>query len=91
MPKIYGVEVQALQCNRCPSPALDFKKLMEVWSGKVTYYFNLRMFEALVFAQARHDKLETRTVRRVFISYLNGVNCYKLDVEESRCLIRVKL
>jgi len=64
--------------NRSPSTRKDLKTPMEVWNGRPTNYSNLKVFEALAFAHVKQDKLDHRTVKCIFIGYLEGVKGYKL-------------
>jgi len=51
---------------------------MEMWSGKPTYYFNIKVSSSLPFAFVRQDKLKARAMKCIFIGYLHGVKGYKL-------------
>jgi len=73
-----AVTTTAYLINRCPSTGIDFKTPMEVWSGKSAYYSSLKVFGALAYAHIKQDKLERRTLKCVFIGYLEGVKGYKL-------------
>ena len=51
---------------------------MEVWSGKLVNYSNLRVFGALAYAHVKKDKLEPRVERCIFLGYAEGVEGYRL-------------
>jgi len=70
--------------NRCPSTGIDLKTPMEVWSGRLADYSNLKVFRALAFSQVKQDKLDARNVKCVFIGYHEGVKGYKLWKMEPR-------
>lgn len=40
---------------------------MEVWSEKMIDYSNFKVFDTLPFAHIKHDKLDARDVKCVFI------------------------
>ncbi|WJX42094.1 hypothetical protein P8452_29365 [Trifolium repens] len=73
-----AVSTAAYLINRCPSTGIDLKTPMEVWSGRPADYSNLKVFGALAYAHVRHDKLDARAVKCVFIGYPEGVKGYKL-------------
>ena len=64
--------------NRCPSTALGFKTLEEIWNDIPQSYENLKVFRFVAYAHIRQSKLETRAKRCMFIGYPDGVNEYKL-------------
>jgi hypothetical protein len=57
---------------------LDKKTLIEVWSGSPSNYSRLRVFSCTAHAHVDSEKLESRTVKCVFLSYGSGVKAYKL-------------
>jgi len=54
------------------------KTPMEGWSGRPADYSNVKIFGALAFAHVKHDKLDARAVKCIFIGYPEGVKGYKL-------------
>ena len=73
-----AVSTAAYLINRYPSTGIDLKTSMEVWSGIPADYSNLKVFGALAFAHVKHDKLDARAVKCIFIGYPEGVKGYKL-------------
>lgn len=71
--------------------ALKFEILMEMWSGKLADYDNLKVFGVVAFANVKKDKLEAQAERCIFITNVEGVKGYKLwrlEPRESRCCMR---
>lgn len=62
--------------NRCPSLAINFKTSQELWSGKPSYHY-FRIFKCMVYAHTNNSKLESRTIKCIFIWYPEGVKGYK--------------
>ncbi|RDY07025.1 hypothetical protein CR513_08919, partial [Mucuna pruriens] len=62
----------------CPSSAIGFKTLMELWNGKLANYSNLKVCSVLAFVHVKQDKLEARAIRCAFIGYPLGIKGYKL-------------
>lgn len=54
----------------CPSPAFGFKTPMKLWQGYPPFYNNL--------SHIKHDKLEPRSLKYIFIGYPTRVQRYKL-------------
>ena len=64
--------------NRSPSSEINFKTPIELWSGKLTDYSNLRVLGCPAYAHIKQRKLEPRALKGVFLGYPDGVKGYKL-------------
>lgn len=76
--------------QQSPSSALEYKTLMEVWSGSPANYSNLRVFGALTFAHVKKDKLKARAIKCLFLGNAKGVKGYRLwrlDPKPSKLII----
>jgi len=70
--------------------ALKFKTSMEVWRKKIANYNIKRVFNTLVFAHVKKDKLKAWVERYIFIGCAEGVKRYKLwrlEPRKVRCFI----
>lgn len=65
--------------NWCPSSAIDFKTPIEMWSGKLVEYSNLRVFGCMAYAHIWQDKLAARALKCIFIGYPDGVKGSNLE------------
>lgn len=76
--------------NSCPSSAINFKTPVEMWIGAPAYYSVLRVFGCLDYAYIKHEKLEPRALRCIFIGYLEGIKGYKfcyMKTKGTRCSV----
>lgn len=76
--------------QQSPSSALEYKTLMEVWSGSPANYSNLRVFGALAYAHVKKDKLDARAIRCLFLGYakrVKGYRLWRLDLKPSKLII----
>jgi hypothetical protein len=64
--------------NRSPSIAIDKKTPIEVWSGSLADYLQLRVFGCTAYAHVDNGKLEPRAVKCIFLGCQSGVKGYKL-------------
>jgi hypothetical protein len=53
--------------NRSPSIAIDKKTPIEVWSGSLADYSQLRVFGCTAYAHVDNGKLEPRAVKCIFL------------------------
>ncbi|RVW57769.1 Retrovirus-related Pol polyprotein from transposon TNT 1-94 [Vitis vinifera] len=68
-----AVNTAAYLVNRSPSTAIDFKTPQEVWSGKPSNYFGLKIFGCPAYAHVSDGKLEPRAMKCIFLGYATGV------------------
>ncbi|KAG8497140.1 hypothetical protein CXB51_008403 [Gossypium anomalum] len=73
--------------NRSPSVAIEKKTPQEVWSGNPANYFDLKMFRCPAYAHVDNGKLESRSIKFVFLGYKAGVKGYKLWCPENRKVV----
>lgn len=61
--------VQTTTCliNRSSSPAIGFKTLKEMWSGRSANCSNLRVFWCLSYSHVNEGKLKPRAIKCVFL------------------------
>jgi len=64
--------------NRSPPCTLNCKTFVEVWSGRLTYYVNLRVFNTFTFEHVKKDELEAWDERCIFIGHIKDAKGYKL-------------
>ena len=64
--------------NRSPSTAIDKKTPEEVWSSSPPNYSDLKIFGCPAYAHVDNSKLEPRSRKCVFLSYISSVKDYKL-------------
>ncbi|KAL6346168.1 hypothetical protein AAG906_027902 [Vitis piasezkii] len=69
--------------NRAPSSAIDFKTPEELWSRKPSNYEHLRIFGCTAYVHQSEGKLEPRSIKCIFLGYLEGVKGYRLWNKES--------
>jgi hypothetical protein len=77
----FWAEAASTSCNliNCsPSTAIDKKTSIEVWSGSLYDYSQLRVFGYTAYAHVDNGKLEPRAIKCVFLGYGSGVKAYKL-------------
>ncbi|RVW79759.1 Retrovirus-related Pol polyprotein from transposon TNT 1-94 [Vitis vinifera] len=79
-----AVNTAAYLVNRSPSTAIDFKTPQEVWSGKPSNYFGLKIFGCPAYAHVSGGKLEPRAMKCIFLGYATGVKGYRLWCTEDR-------
>lgn len=60
-----------------PLTRIDFKIPMDIWGRKPIDYSNLKVLKALSFVHNKQDQLDTKDVKCLFISNLEGVKGYK--------------
>ncbi|WVZ49078.1 LOW QUALITY PROTEIN: hypothetical protein U9M48_000459 [Paspalum notatum var. saurae] len=70
--------------NRSPSNAIDKKTPMEVWSGSLSDYSQLKVFGCTAYAHVDNGKLEPRAAKCIFLGYGSGVKGYKLWNPETK-------
>lgn len=61
-----------------PSTALEFKILMERWTGHILNCRGLRVFSFAAYTHVRWDKIQLRALKCVFLGYPKGVKGYCL-------------
>jgi hypothetical protein len=67
--------------KQCPTKALNSKTFQEAWSGRKPNVSHLRVFGCKVFAHVpdeKRTKLESKSMRRVFLGYDEGMKAYRL-------------
>ena len=84
LPNSFWVEAAKIICyivNRSPSTSIGLKTLMEMWTGKPTYYSHLHVFGCPIYvmhnAQER-AKMDPKFKKCVFLGYVDGVKWYRL-------------
>ena len=70
--------------NLSHSTAINFKSPKYVWIEKVPDYSRLRTFGCAAYAYKTEGKLDRRSVKCVFLGYLNGVKGYRFWVSEKQ-------
>ena len=89
----FWAEVVKIACyliNLCPSTALNFKTLHEVWTGSAANYKGLKVFGCSAYAHIRLDKLQPRANKCIFLGYPEGIKGYRLwciEPSEEKCII----
>ncbi|KAG8486278.1 hypothetical protein CXB51_019698 [Gossypium anomalum] len=73
--------------NRSPFVAIEKKTPQEVWSGNPTNYSDLKIFGCPAYAHVDNGKLESRSIKCVFLGYKAGVKGYKLWYPENRKVV----
>lgn len=61
-----------------------------MWSGKLARYDHIKVFGCVAYAHINEEKLESRTIRYIFISYPEDIKGYKLQIDEpgrQKCII----
>ncbi|KAG8481466.1 hypothetical protein CXB51_026218 [Gossypium anomalum] len=87
LPKSFWAETTSTACfliNRSPSIAIDKKTPQEVWSGNPGNYSDLKIFGCPVYTHVDNGKLDSRSIKCVFLGYKAGVKGYKLWCPENR-------
>ena len=69
--------------NRTTSSAIDFKTPEELWFGKSSNYEHHRIFGCTAYVHQSEGKLEPRSIKCIFLGYLEGVKGYRLWNKES--------
>ncbi|GJV78762.1 retrotransposon protein, putative, ty1-copia subclass [Tanacetum coccineum] len=64
--------------NRSPSRAIEKKIPIEMWSGHLSDYEMLRIFDCVAYPHDKQGKLEPRAIKYVLLGYPEGVKGYKL-------------
>ncbi|GJZ03033.1 retrovirus-related pol polyprotein from transposon TNT 1-94 [Tanacetum coccineum] len=81
------------QQNGSPSTMIEKETPMEMWSGHLSDYEMLRIFDCVVISHIKQGKLELREVKCVLLGYPEGVKgyrLYRLD-DESPKIVEVEL
>ena len=73
--------------NRSPSVAIEKKTPQEVWSGSPTTYSDLKIFGCPAYAHVNNGKLESRSMKCIFLGYKSSVKDYKLWCPETKKLV----
>jgi hypothetical protein len=73
--------------NLSPSIAINKKTPIEVWSGSLANYLELRVFGCIAYAHVDNEKLDPRSVKCIFLGYKSGVKGYKLWNPETRKIV----
>ncbi|KAG8485974.1 hypothetical protein CXB51_019297 [Gossypium anomalum] len=73
--------------NRSPSISIEKKTPQEVWSGNPTNYSDLKIFVCPAYAHVDNGKLESRSIKCVFLGYKAGVKGYKLWCPENKKVV----
>ncbi|KAG8474528.1 hypothetical protein CXB51_031383 [Gossypium anomalum] len=90
LPKSFWVETTSTACffiNRSPSVAIEKKTPQEVWSGNPANYSDLKIFGCPAYAHVDNEKLESRSIKCVFLGYKAGVKGYKLWYPKNRKVV----
>ena len=69
--------------NRTSSSAIDFKTPEELWFVKPFNYDYLRIIRCTAYVHQSEEKLEPRSIKCIFLGYLEGVKGYNLWNKES--------
>ncbi|KAG8478002.1 hypothetical protein CXB51_027809 [Gossypium anomalum] len=88
--KSFWPEVTSTACfliNRSLSVAIEKKTLQEIWSGDPANYSDLKIFGYPAYAHVDNEKLESRSIKYVFLGYKAGVKGYKLWCPENRKVV----
>jgi ATP-binding cassette subfamily B (MDR/TAP) protein 1 len=67
--------------NRSLSTAIELKTPMKMWTGKVADYSRLHIFGSPVYVMyntKKFSKLDSKSIKYVFLGYANGVKGYCL-------------
>lgn len=64
--------------NHSPHLSLEFKTLIEVWSGASIDYSNLKVFGYLSYMHMKDEKLNPRARKCIFLGYGSGVKGHRL-------------
>jgi hypothetical protein len=81
MNKRFWAEAANTACyliNRSPSIPLNKKTPIEIWSGTLVDYSQLKVFGCTAYAHVDNGKLEPRAIKCLFLGYGSGVKGYKL-------------
>ena len=62
--------------NKIPSSAIDFKAPEELCNEKPPSYNHLKVFGCTTYAYQNEGKLEPRSLKCMFLGYLDGVKGY---------------
>ena len=73
--------------NRSPCITLDKKTPIEVWSGSLADYSQLRIFGCTTYARVDNGKLEPRAAKCIFLGYQPSVKGYKLWNPQTRKVV----
>ncbi|KAG8489027.1 hypothetical protein CXB51_017119 [Gossypium anomalum] len=90
LPKSFWAEAASTACfliNRSPSVAIEKKTPQEVWSGNPANYSDLKIFGCPAYAHVDNGKLESRSIKCIFLGYKAGVKGYKLWCPENRKVV----
>ncbi|KAG8480597.1 hypothetical protein CXB51_024789 [Gossypium anomalum] len=90
LPKLFWAETASTACfliNRSPSVSIEKKTPQEVWSGNSANYSDLKIFGCPAYAHIDNGKLESRSIKCVFLGYKAGVKGYKLWSPENRKVV----
>ncbi|KAG8492966.1 hypothetical protein CXB51_010297 [Gossypium anomalum] len=63
------------------------KTPQEVWSGNPANYSNLKIFGCLAYSHVDNGKLESRSIKCVFLGYKAGIKGHKLWCPENRKVV----
>jgi transposase InsO family protein len=77
-----AIVAAAYLINRCPSSAIEFKTPEEKWSNKPPDLQHLRVFGCTAFAHQNQGKLESRSIKCVFLGYPQGTKGYRLWIKD---------
>ena len=69
--------------NRTTSSAIDFKTPEELWFGKPSNYDHLRIFGCITYVHQSEGKLKPRSIKCIFLGYIEGIKGYRLWNKES--------
>nr|GEW57860.1 retrovirus-related Pol polyprotein from transposon TNT 1-94 [Tanacetum cinerariifolium] len=73
-----AVNTASYLVNRSPSTSIDLKTPQEVWFGKPSNYFDLRIFVCPAYAYVNDGEHEPRVVKCIFLGYAIGFKGYRL-------------
>jgi ATP-binding cassette subfamily B (MDR/TAP) protein 1 len=76
-----AVKIVCYVINRSLSTAIELKTPMKMWTGKVADYSRLHIFGSPVYVMyntKKFSKLDSKSIKYVFLGYANGVKGYCL-------------
>jgi hypothetical protein len=77
--------------NQCPTKALNSKTLQEACTSINIYVYHLRVFGCKMYAHIldeKRNKLESKSIHRVFLRYCEGTKAYHLMCVETKRIIK---
>ena len=87
LPKSFWAEAAFNACyliNHSPLVSIEKKIPQEAWSGSSPTYSDLKIFRCPAYAHVDNGKLESRSMKCIFLGYKYGVKGYKLWCLETK-------